>query len=370
MAQTLYEVLGVKSTASRAEIRTAFRKLVLQHHPDRSKEEISKAIFMNARAAYDVLNDPEAKYRYDEKLKFEAKRSREAATRKVQAERKAQEEARIKAEKRATPSGGSVAEEILRLQKLYGRGRHNEAENLAHAILQIDPRQAIPYAVLADIQRARGFINEASKMYAYAAQMDPRNPVYQRRYEALLYNSRIVQDRRGDKLQSEDKKVLAPMVGGAFTLMAAGFIAIVPGMPFFGEKIAFVSTWSAGLLVCQFLIGVAIGSALSVGNLLDRIEAVTSPTSGRAGPTLVLGIVAMVNFWVAAILYLLLALGLRAFNYSTTRLMGGVATGVLILTIACIPKHIIEPMQTLVWGGNLIYVGGLVGWMAADALRP
>lgn len=63
-----YEVLGVDRNASDAEIKKAYKKMMLKHHPDRNPnnreeaEEKSKEI----NEAYDVLKDPQKKARYDQ----------------------------------------------------------------------------------------------------------------------------------------------------------------------------------------------------------------------------------------------------------------------------------------------------------------
>jgi len=368
MAGTYYEDLGLKPGATKAEIKSAYRKLVLQHHPDRSSDPQSKAIFLRVTEANEALSDPESKRRYDEHLEMLERRAREEEEKRAAAAKKEAEAARVQAERKATPTGATIAEEVARLQTLYGSGRHSEAEKLAYALMQIDPRQAIPYAVLADILRGRGYVNEAGKMYAYAAQMDPRNPVYQRRYEQLLNNSRVVTKHGDMRLESEDKRVLAPMVGGGFAVVAGLYVA-ASHEPAMLSPFPLISTWTTGLIVLLFLSGVAVGAALSVGNLVERFGSMSSSSSGRSSPTAILGIVAMVNFWVAAVLYMLVAIGLRAFNFSTTRLMLGVAAVTLLMTLASIPSHAIHASQTFLWGGNLVYVGGLVGWMAVDALR-
>ena len=66
MAQTPYEVLGVKSDASAETIRKAYRKLAKELHPDLNpgKPE-AEARFKSVTAAYDLLSDPEKKGRYD-----------------------------------------------------------------------------------------------------------------------------------------------------------------------------------------------------------------------------------------------------------------------------------------------------------------
>jgi DnaJ-class molecular chaperone len=66
MAQTPYEVLGVKPDASADEIRKVYRKLAKQFHPDLNpgKPE-AEARFKAISAAYDLLSDPEKRGRYD-----------------------------------------------------------------------------------------------------------------------------------------------------------------------------------------------------------------------------------------------------------------------------------------------------------------
>ena len=61
-----YEVLGVSKTATEAEIKSAFRKLAKQHHPDVSKEAGSAEKFKEAQEAYAVLSDESKRKQYDQ----------------------------------------------------------------------------------------------------------------------------------------------------------------------------------------------------------------------------------------------------------------------------------------------------------------
>jgi len=69
--QTLYQVLCVFEKASPEEIKKAYKRLALHHHPDVSKEEGSHEMFIKINEAYKVLIDPEKKARYDAGLYFE-----------------------------------------------------------------------------------------------------------------------------------------------------------------------------------------------------------------------------------------------------------------------------------------------------------
>jgi curved DNA-binding protein CbpA len=60
-----YAVLGVKKTATRDEIRDAFKRLASQYHPDRNKDEDAARRFKEISEAYFVLSDPAQRHLYD-----------------------------------------------------------------------------------------------------------------------------------------------------------------------------------------------------------------------------------------------------------------------------------------------------------------
>ena len=63
-----YKVLGVTKSATKDEIKQAYRRLALKHHPDRVKEnkEAAKEKFMEIQEAYSVLSDDERRRTYNQ----------------------------------------------------------------------------------------------------------------------------------------------------------------------------------------------------------------------------------------------------------------------------------------------------------------
>ena len=66
-----YKILGLNSSASDHDIKKAYRKMALLHHPDKqsglsdAEKEVAEAKFKEIGEAYTILSDPRKKHLFD-----------------------------------------------------------------------------------------------------------------------------------------------------------------------------------------------------------------------------------------------------------------------------------------------------------------
>lgn len=70
---TAYGVLELSQDCSDGEIKKAYRKLVVRHHPDKGGEN---EYFLRIQNAYEILSDAKRRKRYDAAMKLTSKNSR------------------------------------------------------------------------------------------------------------------------------------------------------------------------------------------------------------------------------------------------------------------------------------------------------
>ena len=376
MAKTHYETLGITSQAEETEIRAAYRRLVLRYHPDRSKDPNASQIFQRITQAFEVLSDPIERNRYDLSLQDEKRR----AERRADEERRRREEERQRRERekvaasagstvkpRTANADASIPSMLTRLSVMFSRQQFSDCERLAREILRRDAHQALPYAVLGDIDRARGNLEEAARWYSYALQMQPQNELYLKRYEEILDRAQITGGIKGRRfrIEPEEQRTFAVLTIVAVCLMACIYIVLANEKPVL-SVLAPVSSWTVGMVVMLFVCGASAGAALAVTNLIDRLDPFSN---GKISPAVLLGVIAIVSFPAACVLYFAVGFSQKAFNVTTTRLIGAVGALTAGLAIASLATTSIQFAQVLLWGGNLAYLGALCGWMVADGLR-
>ena len=61
-----YKILGIKRSAKTRDIKKAFKKMSIKHHPDKNPgDEEALKRYQDVSAAYEVLNDAEKRRKYD-----------------------------------------------------------------------------------------------------------------------------------------------------------------------------------------------------------------------------------------------------------------------------------------------------------------
>lgn len=94
-----YEILGVAKDASFADIKKAYRKQQMHHHPDRNKSHGAEERSKEINGAYHVLSDPEKRQQYDRFIGLEKKtREKQEGRAREEAKRKKDEEERQRRE--------------------------------------------------------------------------------------------------------------------------------------------------------------------------------------------------------------------------------------------------------------------------------
>lgn len=59
-----YQILGLERGASPQAIKSAYRRLALQYHPDRNPDPAAAQQFVRIKRAYEVLSNPQKQYTY------------------------------------------------------------------------------------------------------------------------------------------------------------------------------------------------------------------------------------------------------------------------------------------------------------------
>ncbi|QMT98754.1 DnaJ domain-containing protein [Mycoplasma tullyi] len=75
-----YEILGVSETASKEDIKRAFRRLAREYHPDVNKAPDAEAKFKEINRAYSILSNETTRFDFDRRLKQRRAKAAAAST--------------------------------------------------------------------------------------------------------------------------------------------------------------------------------------------------------------------------------------------------------------------------------------------------
>ncbi|MES2464320.1 MAG: DnaJ domain-containing protein [Armatimonadota bacterium] len=415
-----YDVLGVPQTASQDEIKKRYRTLARQLHPDVNQNDPNAARkFAEVAEAYRVLGDSNSRGAHDFELSRAKERQEAAARRRASSYPSSAPTPRPTAPSgNPSSSSSSAAPDSGRLvaqaQAAFVRNRLVEARTLAEQALRLNRRNAQAYEVLGDVFRLQNKIDEAMNMYSMALQINPRNATVMQRLErmsraaappAVRYPStprRPVPPppppRTGSgpaarpsapapqeyypSAQDMDRRPIGHLLGALFGYGLA-FLTVLYGAFFHGDApnrytgsvsplLAPVSTWNTTIVVVMAFAGLILGWTMTATLATRRIEdelLLTGASSG-GGRFLPLGAVLVVlsigNFYAAALLYLIVSFFNEAVTPTMLRVFGAVIAVVLALAAFYEPGR----GQVLLFGGNVVFLSFLLGWVLGDFFRP
>lgn len=365
MAKDLYEVLGVVSTATSNEIRTAYRKLVLKVHPDHSDDPNSPALFMEITQAYEILSDTKRRRDYDEAVRLRSQVRNDIQARKAgmytqQAESRPKTNLRSSADKQSL-----LNNEIQRMTVLYTRGQLDQAKGVAEKILAIDAQQHLPYAILGDIAVSRGQIATASKMFAYAAQMDPMNPTYFKRHTEMLELLTKSTDMSGSKQEIDGSGYFLIAVG---VLIGPVVLLVVPAGPSM-QGLGPLNALNLPIALASILAGLLSGIAWAMSGLINRFSIVNLTVTGKISPGLLCYPFMLFNYWAGVAIYLLQGVVTGSFNKSAARVVIGCSLLTILLSLATFATGKGDGTEVAIWSGVLVYTTSMLGWALAELGR-
>lgn len=126
--EDLYGILGLTNRATPNDIKSAYRRLARKFHPDVSQSPDAQARFVKINEAYQILNDPQRRWMYDQGMYADSERTFYASR-----------QAEVIAKQR--PMDRFVDEWILR--------ERQEADQRAHAVMIVVPLFLSTFYVMA-----------------------------------------------------------------------------------------------------------------------------------------------------------------------------------------------------------------------------
>jgi tetratricopeptide (TPR) repeat protein len=398
--QTHYEVMGLEPHATSDEVRKRFRELARKFHPDLHRDHPEyHEVFVRISLANETLSDANRRAAYDLDLRDKARREaaragtaygsapsppRTTSPRPAPATNGNGHRPNGAAPPRGAPQTRARREADLKRQQLhrllddarvaYSRGHLAEALRLCNEAIAIQ-RVGAAYDLMGDIYHRQSRLEEAVNSYTVAAQMMPNNGLIMAKLNRVAQrlgtqNRDYTLPREGYGMTSS-RRTGYKMAFGSFGLAAVMFLVIWSSTLRQSREEAVFGSWTLthiGLLAaCGFLTGII----LAAGAWIRRIDQELFFTSvGGPRQPMPLGVLLMV---IGAIFYPL-AIGVYLIFARMQAAISGSVLTVLACTTALTFGFVFASdatlLQTLLFGGNVIFVAMLCGWFIGDVFRP
>ena len=378
--KTFYEILGVPEDAKLDEIKKRYRELARKYHPDVAQDkELASQIFNLVTEAYKTLSDDDTRKTYDAEQFLKKRRAQERSRPRPSATQAA---SASPAPRTAAQSALLEAERfVTQAQAAFVRNKMIEARSLADQALRFNRRSASAYEVLGDVSRVQGKVDEAIGHYTMTLQLDPRNQAVRQRMERM---ARAATPRpAGPSAPRPSARPAGPLHAVpdhkrpvAQLLLGLVGYALVVGLLLFGTlahdgwksaKLPLVEDWSAPLLAILVLCGLILGATMAITQSIRRLEDDFLLRSAGGGGSPLGGLMILIGalcFWVACLVHLAVATVQESFTPSLLRVYGMIAATTILATLA-----LGGGWQTMMFGGNVLFLTYLLGWYLGDFFR-
>lgn len=380
-----YEILGLSSTATSADIKKRYRELARKFHPDVAKDKaVSHRAFSQITEAYQTLSDPDKRRSYDASRTPPASSSRPSAGPGSSRTYESRPSSGQASRPTPPPTGRPLdpGQLVKEAEFAFIRGRMSEAMGLCRQAIRQNRANARAHAILADIYRIQGKKEQAILEYGYAVQFDPSDRGSQEKLEKLLATEhrqhrqseaqRIRRDVRDEYFaERQSAAQVAHIVGWGICFFLLFLINVYQGtpIPWLAVYAPPVSTWSWNLIGLLAIDGALVGFLLAVNKLIEHPddELLFQYLPGAMIPIGVpLVICSLVWFYAAAA-------GTLLINYlqgSNLKSLARIFGSVTFLTLAA--ALIYEPgrAQVALYGGNIVFPAAVIGWYLGSVIAP
>jgi curved DNA-binding protein CbpA len=367
--KTHYEILGLPKTASTAEIKKRYRELARKYHPDVARDKASAAkTFVAITESYRTLLDPEKRRAYDATLIDVTTAASPPKS----------------SSRPSTPPGmqstsANLHPDISKLLKdaeiAFIRKRLDQAKNLCKQAIKIDKSCARAHAILGDIHRAKHQHEMAINEYTYAIQFNPSDKDSAKKLNQLLEQSSPVNfSWEAPDGRMSNVAIALNTIGWSMAIFILFLINIYPGKPisWLGYyHLSIIKSWSWNLIGLMFGDGILVGFLMGINRLIEHPDDELIFDMGGRGwsiiPTgLILLLFGPVFFVGSASFYIVFGLIQDAISKSIVFI---ILTTVIIAALSAL-LFPIDKISVLLFGGNVAFVGALIGWYFGSIFAP